>query len=273
MYIKWFGSILGWWSMVYEREQGKLKKNCRTSKNYIKHIVMEQVKKEYIHSYNRKMSKDIIPSDSRAFLYGFSKSTVVIIGKSFSMENLNIKQSIYSKFVHDITGKYPNSHAAMLSFSSFERSQFRCYKKIRCGNCIFSTKFNCRSRLKNDSFMEIKNSGTPVASRYFQRGDILPSFGICTGIYAISPFFDGPFKNNVVYFFHCMDLKTLGYHRTLWYVDMKQETLDDSTSSYYSPKDIIEVQVLVGQHGDLDPGHQSIMRIGRDVILYAPLEA
>jgi hypothetical protein len=289
MYIKWFGTVLGWWSMIIEHKQYQLKKICRTPKNYIKHLVMQQEQYEHLQRLKRT-NNDFELEEENKFLFLFEANKVVVIAKGYPVSDTNhMFESLYEKFAADVRLKFPDKHVEMLMDSRVEDSQILSYKKIRVGNSVFSTKKLGEGNKRADCYMELKPKVQKKHSQHFvdqpvvrQRArarqrvaaePVIPQFAICQDIYSIHPFQSGEFKDHVVYYFACTRLKTLGHHRSLWYVDLSEEGIEDSSTELMNPNDFMELQGMVAQHGDLEDGQKSVMRIGRDTILYAPLNA
>lgn len=77
--------------MLFEREQGKLVKNCRTSKNYVKHIVMEQVKIEKLQRVRRQLKMSKYSNDNRPYIYSCNSGKVVPTTKPTGLNVLKRK--------------------------------------------------------------------------------------------------------------------------------------------------------------------------------------
>ena len=274
LYIKHFGSILGWWSMIFEHKQYKLKSSCRTSKNYLKHLVMQQEQKDHLQRFKRS---NHVPSAlvENQFLFYHQPNSVVVIAKGYPIADDLISECVFERFVDDTRQLFPDRYEEVLADSIKEECLLLSYKKVRVGNCIFSRSDHSKTKLRCNSYMEIKNKATPPTSRHFnpKKQSEFPQFAECHGIYSIKPFQSGVYKESVFYYFYVTKLETLGFHRSLWYVDLTEETLDESSCCLIAPNDIRELQVVFSQHGDLQDGFQSAMRFGRDPILYAPLAA
>ena len=140
--------------------------------------------------------------DASPFSNDCGDSRIEIIGKASSKDILlSRKRAIYSAFIESLKRKYPFDKDACVLDCDFETSEILSYKKIRCGNCVFSIPNN---NLTDDSYIHLKSSGTPEhASYFYQNEGDMPVFAQCISIYSIRPFFRGTFLNNVYYFFLC----------------------------------------------------------------------
>ena len=210
MYIKWFGTVLGWWSMIFEHKQFKLKKSCRTPKNYIKHLVIQQEQSEHLHRF-RKSHNDFISQEENKFLFSFEANKVVDIAKGYQVTNKQIRKSLYKKFLFDVRKRFPDLSDSMLKESSIENTLFNTYKKIRVGNCVYSTINHSKGKKRTDCYMELRNTAKQTHSYHYAKRarSITPKVAICEGIYSLRPFNTGRFKDNVVYYIRCTELETL----------------------------------------------------------------
>jgi hypothetical protein len=75
-----------------------------------------------------------------------------------------------------------------------------------------------------------------------------------------------------IIFFKCETIKTSGYHRSTWTIDETSEGAAHRQTKFLKAEDICQLQVVVGQHGELPVSVLCAMRIGCDVLTYAPLE-
>jgi hypothetical protein len=267
-----YGPVVGWWSMVFERIQYAVKRTCKTPKNFEKHIIMQHHKTEYLREYVAQRNKRPTPPppDASPFSNDFNNETVVLIGKPFFVAASGRRNSLFRHSISVFKKKFPNNHQNLLSDCDLESCVIKSFKKIRCGNCVLSIPNNNKT---DDSYIHLKNSSWCSTNSIKYNGGTMPLFSQCIGIYSIEPFKSGVLKNNVYYYFLCSRRTTLGHHRSLWYIDETADGLDSDHAApiYFDASEIIQVQVVVAQHGELPIGHRSVMRVGRDCIVYAPL--
>ena len=100
-----------------------------------------------------------------------------------------------------------------------------------------------------DYMIEVKNRDTPVdCSEFYIPGSnkMFPTFvSRCQGIFGIKPFARGLYKSNVYYFFRCFTVKTNGYHRSLWTIDLTKEAENETSTVYYEPDQLCQLQVII----------------------------
>ena len=282
MFIKLYGCVMGWWSMLFERMQCELKKTCKTPKNYEKHVVMEHVKREFIEEKN----KTVVNIDKHPHTFDITENKISIIGKSSVCMDPLEKNFVFLHFVEWFRkNSHENADEVKQQFCPVNSVLLR-YSKIRVGNCVFEiesdpkkrryTKSRSIEKSKMDYYVQIKNKHSPTKCSEFHHPTdpprMYPTFGRCKMIYAVKPFTTPEKKHIAFYFFKCEIVPTIGYHRSLWTIDETKEAILTNTVRMLEPKNLSQIQVLIGQHGELPEGHKSVMRIGRDVLRYAPIE-
>jgi len=275
---------MGWWSMLFERLQYQLKKTCKTPKSHEKHVVLEHVRRDFIQDLNnRKMQ---LNNNNQPYTFDFSDSFIEIIGKSSICKHPAEKKALCDHFVQRLRSKSPDQAEDLLKHFNLSLAVIKRYNKIRCGNCIFeiefdpkiqNSKYYKRKFIKQtcDYYVQIRNKDTPTKSSIFfdpTSNQEFPTFGRCKMIYSIEPFFSGPLREKVYYYFKCEELNTVGFHRSLWTIDDTETSKAENSISFLDPESLCQLQVMVAQHGDLPDGKLSVMRLGRDVITYAPIE-